>query len=341
MEGVITGAFAEILQANRPALNARFATARNLRPGLEPEAFADILRELVTPIVTAAEQCSPAAARTLALTLYDLSLDLLGQGFLGPQSRYPFIAQGWQRLLPRLPQQLCAAPRLVTVSLTNALYNLSQTPGSRPNEWLETMLALAPLAPDPHQYLQAGQVAAWWAGLAHFRSGALEICQVLPADLVYTALRLPPGEAESALPLVDRLAADPWLDADSAKNQPRQNLELAVVRRVGAFRGFGGDFIQPPQVFSAGEHFIVADGETHWLLVADVFGATLHRIDGFQPQREIKPFEIDQSGRVRFANLQQKFDDLAGYSSAASNGKTLAVTSALSFAVTLIAPVEA
>jgi hypothetical protein len=142
------------------------------------------------------------------------------------------------------------------------------------------------------------------------------------------------------LPLVNRLAADPWLPPDSAINPPRQNRKLEVVRRVGAFRGFGGLFNQTPKVFATGEHFIVVDGDSHWLLVADIFGATLHRVDGYRPESGTRPFEIDQSGQVRFAQIQQTFDDLAGYTNAASNGQTLAITSALSFAISLVAPVE-
>lgn len=338
MERLIDGVFADILRANRDGLNARFAAAQRLHPGLDPAAFSAVLCDLVAPLVTAVERTRPEAARPVALVLYDLALDLLSQGFLGPNSRHPFIAQGWRDLLPGLPQQISAAPRQVVGALTNALYNLAQVQGARPQEWLETMLTLAPLAPDPQLYLQGGQIAAWRAGLAHYRPGALELCRTLPAALVGAALRLPPGsDPHSTLELVNRLAADPWLHPDAAQRPSAPGLQ--IVARVGAFRGFGGLFLQTPKVYAAGEHFVVVEGDSRWLLVADCFGATLHRVDGVEVAGGPAPFVIDSDGRVGYAQFQHSFDELAGYTSAASNGLTLAVTSPLSFAVSLVAPV--
>ncbi len=47
MEGLIGGAFAEILRANRASFNARFAEARRARPTLDLAAFSQVLRETV------------------------------------------------------------------------------------------------------------------------------------------------------------------------------------------------------------------------------------------------------------------------------------------------------
>jgi len=337
MEELIQGAFADILKANRASLNAKFADAQRLRPALLPEAFGAVLRQFVAPVVAAAEAFNPETARQVALTLYELALDLLGQGFLEPNSRHPEITLGWGELLPNIPSQICAAPRLVTGSLTNALYNLSQVPDARPQQWLASMLALAPLAPDPHIYLQAGQIAAWRCGLAHYRAGALELCQRLPSALVRAALQLPADGNSDTAGWVQRLAADPWLLPDQAGDRSRA---LRIVRRVGAFRGFGGLFLQPPLVYTHGEHFLVTDGAARWLLLADAFGAVFQRVEALQPENttgQTAPFQLDGHGVVSCDGQQQQFDDLAGFTSAACAAGTLAVTSELSYAISLVA----
>jgi hypothetical protein len=341
MEGMIGGAFADVLKENRGVLNAKFAEAKRLRPNLDPQAFSDLLCRVVEPIVAEAVQYDSSAAPRTALALYDLSLDLLGQGLLGSSSRHPVIEQGWEGLLTKIPRQVCEAPRKVAGALTNALYNLSQLPGARPTEWLETMLELAEHSKDVTTFLQAGQVAAWRAGLSHFRAGALELCLQIPPTLARITLGLPASD-EPMDGIVKCLAADPWLHPLNIKGEGRKDTrQLKIVKRAGAFRGFGGLFRQPPMVVSYGEHFIVTDGDTRWLLVADVFGATFHRVDEtVQPSKEESSFAIAQNNKVAFGRLNQKFDELENFTSAAANKTTLTVTTPLSFAVTFIALTE-
>ncbi|MBI5031012.1 MAG: hypothetical protein HZB51_10830 [Chloroflexi bacterium] len=341
MEGLVTGAFGDILKAERDTLNAKFVEAKLIRPNLDPDAFKEILVATVAPIVQAVDQCTPNATRQVAWALYDLSLDLLGQDFIGANSRYPSIMQGWKYLLPNIPRQISASPRAVIGSITNALYNLSQVPNARPQEWVTSMLTLAPFASDATTFLPAGQIAAWRAGLAHYRKGALELAKKIPPVMARAALGLSPtSETPTIETLVNRLAADPWLNPASIKDQPSGQRSLQVVARVGAFRGFGGLFRTPPTVANLGEHFVVKDDSTSWLLVADCFGATFHRVDGVQPTKMQSPFRIEKSGKVSCDRYTANFPELADYTSMAANATTLAVTSSLSFAVSLIALVE-
>ena len=159
-------------------------------------------------------------------------------------------------------------------ALTNALYNLAQTPGARGREWLEGMRALALQCADVAILLKVGQVLAWRAGLAHYRAGALAVCAQLPPALARAALGIPPDEHIGLENVLARLAADPWLDPARPAREPA----LRIVASAGAFRGFGGLFLAPPNVASAGGQFVVLDGEACWLLAAEAFGATFHRM---------------------------------------------------------------
>ena len=357
-------AFVQALKDNRASFNARFAEARRTQPRLDPREFLDTLSTTVAAIVASVEQARPDRAAGVVSVLYDLALDLHAREFIGPHSRYPFVSLGWRDLLPVLGADLAESPRAVAGSITNALYNLSIEPAARPQEWLDAMRALAPLAPDVPALLQAGQVAAWRSGLAHFRRGALALCRQLPPSLVSAALGLAAGSLsltpQSAAPvapntptpppakdiepqspsalnaLLDRLDADPWLrPADALATQPGRTLKL--VARAGAFRGFGGLFMAPPLVSASGEHFIARDGDDRWLLTADVFGVTFHHAGDLPAVTGSGAFQLDRTGRVTLGKLSAVFPELANFTSAAGNDRTLAVTTPLSHAIYLVA----
>jgi hypothetical protein len=339
---MISGPFAQALAANRARFNARFAEARHFKPKLDADAFADHLRSVVAPIVEAVARENPAATAETVETLYDLSLDLIAEEFLGPASRYPAINEGWKTVLPSLPHHLASAPRTVIGAITNALYNLSLEPSARPSEWMNLMLKLAPLCPDVDSLLKAGQAAAWRSGLAHYRQGALEVCRALDPQIARAVLDISSTNTLPVTTILDQLQNSPWLNPSAIAQLPITNNQLQIVARVGAFRGFGGLFIAPPLVFPAGDHFIVTDGEGSWLLTADCFGATWHRTEA-QPaeKKSAARLAINRNGQVSVDGKPAKeFPELANSQSSAANATTLAVTTPLSHAVTLVAVVE-
>ncbi len=338
MEKIVSGAFAEILEKNRYSLNARFADARKVHPNLDNDAFSDLLSVVVEPIVSAVDHHDHALVQQVAMILYDLGLNLIGRELLGPTSRFPMIEQGWRDLLPQIPQHLLRAPRKVIGTLTNALYNLSLQPGARPREWMDLMSSLVPLAENEDVFLQGGQIVAWRAGMPQFREGALDLCKIVPSVLARAALGLSnSSESLSIETIVDSLSSDPWLHPNSIGNQHRPKSTVKIVGRVGAFRGFGGLFRQPPTVFRLDENFVVKDGNTYYLLFADVFGTALHRMDYEPDPTELSSFKIHGEGNVLVEAYAARFPELRERTSMAANQSTLVVTSALSFSVNLIA----
>ena len=126
-------------------------------------------------------------------------------------------------------------------------------------------------------WLEAGQVAAWRAGVAHARAGALDVCGRLPADLAAVALDLeattPP---ETMQRVVERLRADPWTWPPHVVSGQDPPADLKLVGYLGAFRGLpGGRFITPPLAGVRDGIFVVSDAERTFELHADFFGATL------------------------------------------------------------------
>jgi hypothetical protein len=353
MTAAHNGVFAAALADRRTRFNALFAEARRFRPSLDLAIFQDHLKSTVAPIVERAAEHAPAQAGAVTAALYELSLDLVGQEFLGMRSRYPALVAGWQRLLPALAAHVAAEPRRVPGAITNALYHLSTTPQAQPQLWMDSVLGLAAAGAETETLLAAAQAAAWRAGLAHYRQGAIDLCRRLPPRLAAMALGLPasaiadataeagPERLERALA---RLRDDPWLDPAEAWGEAAPKRRLQLVRRVGAFRGFGGLFMAPPTVTCPAGQFVVSDGADQWLLCADRFGATLHRTTAATtgPARMAEPFyRLDSRGKVTRGKHNAVFPELAGSQSSAADEATLAVTTALSHAVFLIALVAA
>src|SRR5262249_17987849 len=153
------------------------AQARQATPALDADALADYLRATVAPIVEAVARVRPDRVGEVTEVLYEFSLDLLGKDLF---ARYPALPVGWRILLGRLPEHLAAEPRRFAGSVTNALYNLSLTPGARPPEWIEAMFHLGGACADTTELLEAGKILAWRCGLAHYRRSALAACRSLP-----------------------------------------------------------------------------------------------------------------------------------------------------------------
>ena len=341
------GPFAAILAAKRGRFNSLFAEAHRYRPSLDGAVFAGHLTRVVGPIVERVAQSRPEQAGVVAEALYELSLDLVGREFFGPSSRYPALAEGWSTLFGQLPQRLAEAPRLFPGAVTNALYHLSATPGARPRDWMQAVVALSAASGDVQQLLAAAQVAAWRAGLAHFRLSALERCRGLGPHLAGLALGLPAAAAGSLSAngrdvLIDALVADPWLDpaAGASHDKPR----LQIVARVGAFRGFDGLFMAPPSVSCPAGQFVVHDGADTWLLFADRFGASFQRVaspPAGAPKMSQPLFQLNLQGQLTKGLYRANFPELERSQSSAANATTLAVTTPLSHAIYLIALVPA
>lgn len=335
----MSASFKEALLAQRERVNAVFAQARHFRPDLDGNAFGRVLLDLVAPAADAAiDAGGDADAVTGALVA--LSLDLLGHGVLGPERNNRWVSAGW-RALPAMAPALARAPQRLAAAMSNALINLAQTSGARPEQWLAGFVELARQTQDTDLLLRAGQALAWRAGMAHFRTEALSLLEGLPAPLAAVALGLPPATAPATLrTTLEQLKFNRWF-------VPGQNggaRRLRVVARIGGFRGFGGVFLTPPTVDVVDGALRARiggrDGEA-WTVFADAFGATFHRQPSGGPPTAASapaPFSLNK-GRIAVPGLPDAtFPALLITTSAAAFEGTLAVTTPLSHAIWLIAP---
>lgn len=337
MSAPLNSAFASVLRSGREEFNALFLAARRVHPDLDPGVFAEFLRTAVNDLVQAVDAAAPERVPEVVMAAYEASLELVAHQLVGRGARHPFIEQGWRRILPLAAPLVAAAPGQVLGAVCNALVQIAATPGARPEQWIALLEDLAPRCSDAQALLKLGQVAAWRAGLAHFRAGAIDAADGLPEPLALAALGAPTSDLWPEVR--NRLRLDPWFDpgtkADGAGS-------VEVVARVGTFRGFGGLFTEPPCVAWDGNHFLVRSGEGCWLLTADVFGATFYRMPVGEFEAARKRSTLPPGLRVVGSGIEIKgshfsLPALGEFTSAAANGNTLALTSGLTHAIVLVA----
>ena len=200
------------------------------------------------------------------------------------------------------------------------------------------MRQAAEKCPDTAALLDCGKVLAWRAGMAHYRSGALDAAAKLPAALAIHALGLPgdtnPAAVQAAL---ERLRTDPWLSPKGAAQASPPQRRLQLLGKAGGFRGLAGPFLRPPIVWQHDGRLLTSDRETAWELFADRFGAILVRVEVDAVPKANCKVNIDPTGEVTWGGQTGRFGELAAASSLASSDKTLAVTSAASHYIYLLA----
>lgn len=265
----LSTALASALAAGRPQFNARVVEARRRYPGLDTAAFAAVLREDVDVIITAVARIAPDLAARAVSVLYDVALDLVGQGLLGQGMRSAALTRVWRGLIPRYARLVATDPLGVAGVISNAALNVEKTRGARLEAWVQSMTVLADRIESIRQLRASGALAAWCAGLAHLREAALRAADELPQSM--------------ALAIVGASANDRWGDVcrrflDDPWWSPQQSGASRVQRRVevGGFVGLGGPFAEPPEVRAVPNAFFVRSADRCSLLIADAFGAVLH-----------------------------------------------------------------
>jgi len=269
---MLAPALTDFLRARRTDCNARFAFARRRWPRLDAADFSLFLRDQVSPLAEALEKAVPEKSHLVLSQAYNLGLQLVAEKLAGPSAANPSINVVWSELFPQMPDLTAASPRRVLVALGNAAHQLAATPGTRANIWRKRLAEFVPKLSNVEELLVMAQLLAWRAGLPHYRETALAAAESLPPELALEAMEAPGG---SNWPTIrDAHISDPWLAYDSRGHRLAQG---ALEHRIGAFRGFGGLFLTPPLVTSNKSQVLVLSGGDAWILIADAFGATLHR----------------------------------------------------------------
>lgn len=327
----LSDSFARVLAVGRPQFNERVAEAKRRAPRFAAADFTAFLQESVDGVVAAVDAVAPARTAAVALSAFDIALTLVVHGLAGPATRCLLVNRLWTEVLPQVPARIAEAPSEVLGSLSNAAVHLAGTPGARSEEWLSRMAALGPAAGSLAQLLDVGKVLAWRCGAAHFRTSALVAADALAEDLALAAVGA--TTAASWTEVRDAFAADPWWSPVGSGGSKS--------REVGGFTGFGGSFVQPPELRVAEEGFWVRSGGRHTLLVADAWGAVQLPAEAAEfeasppPARPAVP--VRQGSRLIFTHGAVDLDLPGEGLQVLANAHTAAVASPYSHVIRLFA----
>lgn len=326
-------AVASLLTDQRDALNERFAARRRGGARIEPSAFLAHLREAISPLVAEVHAKLPERAPAVLSALYDASLDLFAASLLGAETKLPAVQRVWAELLPAAVTLLAREPVSLVGCLCNAVFQVAQQRGTRPELWLDRMTAALPHCSAITDVVDAGLVAAWQAGMPQYRTPALAAAERMKPKLAAVALGL---TVETPADVVAAFKRDRW----SRGGAVASSAALSPVGHAGAFTGFGGVFSHPPTVRAVGGKLVVSVGDGgHWQMIADVFGVWFRRTEGLKVKPEPLPADvaIDSHGTVKWGRAACKAPHLAGHTAVACDGETLAVTIPTSHHVFLFA----
>lgn len=333
------GPTADWLKRHRETCNARFDMAQRSGARIDRVAFLTHLSSVVDPIIRAVASQFSEKVDIATTELYELSLELFAENLLGKETREPAIQEAWQTLLPAVPRLLARDPRRVAASVTNAVHQISQNEGARPREWIARMAAIGKDCDDIQRFFDAGRIAAWVAGCPQYRTEAIRIARSFPAPIVASLFgiseQIPANSIKSA---IDLMAENRWLSAADVASGSK-TFKPRIVRLAGAFRGFGGAFLRPPTTWTCGSQLMASDGETSWFLMADAYGCVLRRspAPAPPPSKLNGPVKLSNNGELTWHDASIRLASLAGWTSAAFDGQTLAVTLPSSHHVFLVA----
>jgi hypothetical protein len=333
-------ALAKALERKRAHYNALFAEARQRNLELEPADLVLHLKGRVAPIFAALPELSPEAQDRVLDVLYKASLELLTRRLLGNQARGS-INRVWEALLPRVAPLIAVAPRRVVAALSNAAFNLDQELSARPEQWLASMVAVAPHCSDLETLVAAGQVAAWRAGLPQFRTNALALCGAFSPELCALLLA---GADTAQIPVgvnaIERLQSRRFVYPNG------DGLALTLLGSLGGFSGFGGQFSTPPTLLQVDGTLIAQDHESAWEVHADCFGALLRRrpsgvIEQTKPRARSNAgqggLQLSVDGQVSAGDLTAHFPQFEAAAHFVSDAELLLVVPARSHVVALVA----
>jgi hypothetical protein len=341
-------ALADALRADRESLNHRFALRQRAGAKIDELAFQQHLRMTVNELVTGVGNVFAQRVRAVVNALFDVSLDLFAAGLLGTTTKHSHVSAAWREVLPKATNLLARDPLRVAGCLSNAVDHLAAQPSARPSEWIELMRDVSPHCGSVPQWMDAGKVVAWRAGLVKYRSAALRLAREMPWKLAARCVgaTCPYGDVGDATESdwyerLARLETDRWY-SPVKNNVPQVSRSLRLVRTTGGFRGFGGPCLRPPTVTAADGGLFVSDGDAIWHLLADVYGTLWQRAATLPASAAagVTPkIAIDSRGRVAWDTTAHEFAELADAGSFACDGQTLAVTMPTSHHVFLLARV--
>lgn len=316
---MISSAFTTFLQTERKQCNQLFLQRQHQDSQLDGESFLQFLREQVDPVVARLEDLEYSTA-SFAMAAYQHGLDLAGKRWLGQSPFYPFIAELWKKLIPKMARLLQTDPYYDLSLLGNLLFRLKAHDEKACANWLSLISQSAAFCHSSEEFRLAGLIHAWQSGLAAYRSAALDALQKIP-DGLFTVIT---GEGERE-EFLQTISSSRWIDFSLKRPE-----KYSIQRRLGNSILLDGSFSELPKLHLVDDQIYVTAGNQSWLVFADIFGQMLVS-HAFTPNKHTQDDLIP-----RFVSIANKITDISNISSYAETSDTFALTSTDSFSIVLL-----
>jgi hypothetical protein len=285
----ISSPLTEALKSGREQFNSSIAEARHRFVNFNTDAFVDFLTHHVDPIIVAVNAISSEFVLPVTVAAYDLAIELISKNLAGPSAKTSAVNDAWLLCGPAYAQLIIKDPYQFLGSLTNAVLKIEGVEGARPNQWIQEMHDISNLIENFEDFYVVGNVIAWRSGLAHLRKMALHAADSLTKEMALAAVNaknFPDCEA-----LYDLYLKDPWACTKSKQGKEHQT--------IGKFVGFGGAFMEPPDIRIIENSFYLKSGDKYFELFADSFGAVLipTTIDSYQ--KALSAFDTQTNKEIK------------------------------------------
>ncbi|MBL7977599.1 MAG: hypothetical protein JNN12_04600 [Bacteroidetes Order II. Incertae sedis bacterium] len=258
------------LTANRDYLNMQYEMLKNQYPALEQKVVFSYIQQNLNVVATALleENNAPESHQSIK-TLYTTGLNLMGRGLW---SKFPVLIHIWQEVFPKLPLLRTHLHRTLQI-VVNTAYNVSQSNRST-GLFLIGLRRTAPQLDQPHKLEAAALILAWRSGLVLYRTTAIKAAEQLPESLARILLEVP--EAHTLSFILENLQKSLWFRSETGQHDENT--------QIGGFQGFGGAFLNPPEIALLNQQTLLAKDTTGtWEIHADCYGHALVRHEGVWP----------------------------------------------------------
>jgi hypothetical protein len=269
MEKLSSPLLIRVLSENRGALNSLFAFEKEKNPRLDGSLFSRYLVRFIQPVVEKLSGSEYSSLEKMVLSLYGRTLELISKNVLG-SGRYPGMDESLLELIISYAKLMLDDPESFFPAAVNGFLNVCGLSPEKAGLWKEKMKEISGYLSDITGFREKGLAAAWTCGMAVFRERGLEILGSSDPAVVKTLL-----ETDEALSREERDAIIQTLKENPWNGVWRRNKQSPVIRSIGGFAGFGGEFLRPPELFPDQGDIVASDGENHFLLHADLFGQVL------------------------------------------------------------------
>lgn len=318
VEGVISPELAKLLESRREELNRLYRQRAGLRSKAASEdfltRFGTLVQAAVGPILK--DSRLKESAGNVVKGIFLVALELSERGRLGAEAGG--FDKGLAAMLAAFPGPVAQDPERLVRSAVAAMESMAEKSGEALSKWLSFMAGCSGAVAGMDDFLKTGLTAAWLSGMPQYRQAALKAMASLPKQAASLLLGFSKTDpAVDPAKALQSLSSNPWFDPASMKKGATP--PKACFTTAGGWRGYGGQFENPPTLKVEDGEVLAVDGKSAYRLYADRWGTFLLYDPDANPEKAKRLPAVDlalQRGGFRFGGKSYTEEDVTSLNEA-------------------------